>query len=396
MPASIIDVITAPTGAVRQIGIGSKQPRHAVVLAVVLAAWLAGCAGPAPVPKPDGLGPTEARKAIAAVLPVRTPDADAWAADIHASLATLELPSTVQNLCAVMAVVEQESGYRADPVVPGLSAIAWKEIERRADDAGVPMLAVRAALSVNSPSGRSYAQRLDAVRTEGQLSQVFEDFIDMVPLGKRFFGDSNPVRTGGPMQVSIAFAQAHAKARRYPYEVADSIRREVFTRRGGLYFGTAHLLAYDAPYEAPLYRFADFNAGRYASRNAAFQNALAVASGLSLALDGDLVSRADDGRLGETERAALTLANRFNLSEGEVRRSLEQGDSPAFENSALYERVFAHAEALDARKLPRAMVPRIRLKSPKITRKLTTQWFATRVDERHGRCVKRLGELGYR
>ena len=139
MPASIIDVITVPTGAVRQIGIGSKQPRHAVVLAVVLAAWLAGCAGPAPVPKPDGLGPTEARKAIAAVLPVRTPDADAWAADIHASLATLELPSTVQNLCAVMAVVEQESGYRADPVVPGLSAIAWMEIERRADDAGVPI-----------------------------------------------------------------------------------------------------------------------------------------------------------------------------------------------------------------------------------------------------------------
>jgi len=195
------------------------------------------------------------------------------------------------------------------------------------------------------------------------------------------------------MQVSIAFAQAHAEAQRYPYEVRDSIRREVFTRRGGIYFGAAHLLGYDAPYEVPLYRFADFNAGRYASRNAAFQNALAVASGLTLALDGDLVSRSPQAHLGETERAALTLASRLKLSEGDVRRDLRKGDDPGFENTALYQRVFAHAEALDARKLPRAVVPRIDLKSPKITRKLTTEWFATRVNERHGRCVDRVVTL---
>lgn len=360
---------------------------------LALAAILAGCAGPAPAPRPDGLGPTEARRAVTALLQDRVTDAAGWATDLHAALATLEIPSTVPNLCAVMAIVEQESGYKADPAVPGLSSIAWKEIERRAGEAGVPMLAVRAALSVDSPNGRSYAERLNVVKTEGQLSQVFEDFIGMVPMGKRFFGDSNPVRTGGPMQVSIAFAQAHAEARRYPYEVNDSIRREVFTRRGGLYFGAAHLLGYEAPYDAPIYRFADFNAGRLASRNAAFQNALAVATGLPLALDGDLISRSADARMGETERAAMTLASRLKLSEGEVRRALERGDEASFETTALYERVFAYAEELDGRKLPRAVVPRIALKSPKITRKLTTQWFASRVDERHGRCVERLGAL---
>jgi hypothetical protein len=356
-----------------------------------LVALLAACAAPTSTPKPEGLGPTEARRLVAAALQGKTPDADGWAADIHAALATLELPSTVQKLCAVMAIVEQESGYRADPAVPGLPAIAWKEIERRADEAGVPMLAVRAALAVHSPDGRSYAERLDAVKTERQLSEIFEDFIGMVPLGQRFLADRNPVRTGGPMQVSIAFAQAHA--RRYPYEVRESIRREVFTRRGGLYFGAAHLLDYEAPYDAPIYRFADFNAGRYASRNAGFQNALAVASGLSLALDGDLVSRSAQPRVGETERAALTLANRLKLDEGEVRRDLEKGDEPGFEKTPLYQRVFAYAEALDGRKLPRAVVPRIDLKSPKFTRKLTTQWFATRVNDRHGRCVDRLGAL---
>jgi hypothetical protein len=370
------------------------QIRMTVPLALLsLVAALAGCAGQSPALKPEGLGPTEARGVVAAVLQDKTPNAEGWAADIHAALATLEQPSTVQNLCAVMAVIEQESGYQADPAVHGLSAIAWKEIERRADEAGVPMLAVRAALAVDSPDGRSYAERLNGVKTERQLSEVFEDFIGMVPLGKRFLADSNPVRTGGPMQVSVAFAQAHAGKRRYPYTVSDSIRREVFTRRGGIYFGAAHLLDYEAPYDRPIYRFADFNAGRYASRNAAFQNALAIASGLSLALDGDLVSRSAQARTGETERAALTLANRLKLSEGEVRRDLEKGDEMGLEKTALYQRVFAYAEELDSRKLPRALVPRIKLKSPKITRKLTTQWFATRVDERHGRCVERLAAL---
>ncbi|MEG3194254.1 DUF1615 family protein, partial [Lysobacter sp. D1-1-M9] len=108
-----------------------------------------------------------------------------------------------------------------------------------------------------------------------------------VPLGGRLFDGFNPVETGGPMQVSIPFAEANAD--RYPYPVHASIRHEVFTRRGGMYFGIAHLLGYQTPYTRKVHRFADFNAGWYASRNAAFQNAVAVATGRELALDGDLL-----------------------------------------------------------------------------------------------------------
>jgi hypothetical protein len=362
--------------------------------ALAAAVVLAGCAGPGRPPEPVGMGPTQARAAVQRVLPPGTDDAPGWAADVHAALATLELPSTPENLCAVLAVTEQESTFRADPTVPGLPAIAWKEIDRRAESAGVPRLAVRAALALTSPDGRSYADRLDAVKTERQLSEIFEDFIGMVPLGKSFFASRNPVRTGGPMQVSIAFAEDHAQARPYPYAMRDTVRREVFTRRGGLYFGTAHLLAYDAPYDKPLYRFADFNAGRYASRNAGFQNALSVASGLPVSLDGDLLPPASDAPRGETERAALTLARRLGLSEGAIRRDLEAGEGAGFEKTPLYERVFAYAEQLDRRTLPRAVVPRIDLKSPKFTRKLTTEWFAKRVDERHRRCLARLQAAG--
>jgi hypothetical protein len=44
---------------------------------------------------------------------------------------------------------------------------------------------------------------------------------------------------------------------------------------------------------------------------------------------------------------------------------------------------------MDGKPLPRAMLPGITLKSPKITRKLTTAWFATRVDQRWQRCMAR-------
>ncbi|HEY0857130.1 MAG TPA: DUF1615 family protein, partial [Albitalea sp.] len=73
---------------------------------------------------------------------------------------------------------------------------------------------------------------------------------------------------------------------------------------------------------------------------------------------------------------------------------LEQGDSDALERSTFYKRVFALADKQEGRALPRAMVPRIALQSPKITRKLTTQWFANRVDERHRRCLSRVAAAG--
>lgn len=358
--------------------------------AAALAAALAGCAvTTGPAQPPAGLGPTQARALVEQLLPARTPDRAGWAADVQAALASLDVPSTPAHLCAVLAVAEQESGFQADPPVPGLPAIAWREIERRADDAGVPMLAVRAALALPSPDGRSYAERLDGVRTERQLSALFEDFIGMVPLGRRFLASRNPVRTGGPMQVSIAFAEQQAGPLHYPYPVDGSIRHEVFTRRGGLWFGAAHLLAYDAPYERLIYRFADFNAGRWASRNAAFQQALAVASGLPVTPDGDLLPADPDAPPGETERAARVLAARLGIADGALRRELARGEGAGFERSVLWQRVFEYAERLDGRPLPRAVLPRIELHSPKITRRLTTAWFAERVDERHRRCLAR-------
>jgi len=365
--------------------------RHAfrVWFAATLVVALAGCAIER---RPDEApaSPVEVRARIAALLPENLPDRVGWVADYQAAFAALEIPPNLPNLCAALAITEQESSYRADPSVPNLAKIAREEIDRRAARAGVPAFAVRAALQIGSPDGRTYAERLDAVRTEKELSGIYEDFIGMVPMGRRLFAGWNPVRTGGPMQVGIAFAERHATQRRYPYPMSGTVRDEVFTRRGGLYFGIAHLLDYPASYDRHLYRFADFNAGRYASRNAAFQNAVAVASGVRLGLDGDLIRHGGSAaEPGSTERAVRTLGKRLGLDDTAIRRALEQGESAEFERDALYRRVFELADAAAGRPLPRAVVPRIALQGPKITRKLTTEWFANRVDERHRRCIAR-------
>jgi hypothetical protein len=371
-----------------------RHPGSAAGLALVIALGLAGCAVEPPRPAKPPPRPSDVRAQITSLIPASVPDRNGWAVDIYAALATLRIEPTNEHVCAVLAVIEQESTYRADPPVPRLGQIAREEIDRRADQAGVPGLLVSAALQLRSPDGRSYADRIEGAKTERELSDTFVDFIGEVPLGRRLFASYNPVRTGGPMQVSIDYAERHARAKPYPYASTTpaNVRSEVFTRRGGLYFGIAHLLDYPARYDRLVYRFADFNAGHYASRNAAFQNAVSLASGIPLDLDGDLVLPGSSGdQVGSTERAVGTLADRLDLGTGAIRRALEQGESAEFERTRLYERVFELAEALERRPLPRAVLPRIVLKSPKITRQLTTEWFARRVDERLGRCMARAG-----
>ena len=358
----------------------------AAIAALVI---LAGCAASgvrAPERRPE-----DVRAEIVRLLPNGAKDREGWAADIASAFDALDIDETTSNLCAALAVIGQESNFVADPAVPGLGRIARAEIDRRAEQHHVPGFVVAAALTVHSSNGKSYGDRIAAVRTERELSLVYEDLIARVPLGRQLFSDANPVHTGGPMQVSVAFAEDHAREHAYPYPVDVSVRREVFTRRGGIYFGVAHLLAYPADYDRMIYRFADYNAGFYASRNAAFQSALAIASGRRLALDGDLIAYDDGSAPGATELAVRSLSRELKVSDPEIRRALEKGESAGFEQTDVYQRVFARAQKMAHRKLPRALIPEIALKSPKITRKLTTEWFARRVDQRYAECLAKAG-----
>ena len=192
------------------------------------------------------------------------------------------------------------------------------------------------------------------------------------------------------MQVSIAFAEA-SRGEAVSYRFRERFARG-FTRAAE-YFGIAHLLAYPAPYTRPLYRFADYNAGQYASRNAAFQNAVTQVSGIPLELDGDLL-RYDQGQAarepGSTELATRVLTQRIGLSNEDLRRDLDLGKTQRFEQTRLYARVFGLADKLTGKPAPRAVLPQIALRSPKITRNLTSDWFANRVEARYQTCLQRL------
>jgi hypothetical protein len=366
---------------------GTPQPRRSgsrggVLAAAALALLLAACA-PQPTKGPD------TRAVLEKLVPPTVPDRTGWIADLQAAFDALPVEATPSNVCAVLAVAEQESGFKSDPVVPDLPAITWREIDRRAKSAGIPKPLVRGVLALPSTSGESYAARLDRVRTERELSEIFDDFIGRVPLGRRLFADLNPVNTRGPMQVHVAFAERYAKTRNYPFPADEGIAAALFSRRGSLYFGIAHLLDYEAPYDRPLYRFADYNAGRYASRNAAFQQALGIAAGQTVTPDGALLpGDADAPRAGNTERAARSIAAKLELSEGAIRRALEREDREDFEETELYRAVYALAERKRGKPLPRAAVPKIRLEGPKISRALTNEWFATRVEKRYQKCMQ--------
>jgi len=357
---------------------------RALPFSLLAALVLAGCAEQGAAPLKKGEKPVDVASVVRQKMPATVKDRDQWASALAKTFESQKIAPTEENICSVLAVAQQESLYQSDPAVPGLNKIAWKEIDRRAEKLHIPVFLVHTALKIKSPNGKSYSERLDTVKTEKQLSAIFDDFINMVPMGQTLFGSLNPVHTGGPMQVSIAFAEKHTDG--YPWKIEKTVRQEVFSLRGGLWFGTYHLLNYPASYTVPLYRFADFNAGWYASRNAAFQNAVSRASGVKLALDGDLIAYGSSNA-GKTELAVRKLSGKLDMSDSEIRRQLEKGDSFAFEKTELYQQVFKLAEQKSGKALPRAMLPGIQLESPKITRNLTTAWFAQRVDDRRAKCM---------
>lgn len=363
----------------------SRTCASRIALFTLFALLLSGCENNEPTP-------AQIRAQIRQLIPATVKDREGWAADIQYAFTALKIEASSQNICSVLAITEQESTFIADPAVHNLGTLALKEIENRAARYYVPAFAVRGALQLKSSSGDTWEARIGSARTEKQLSDLFEEMTASVPMGKRLLAGANPVHTGGPMQVSIAYAKAHANKRSYPYQTDASIRHEVFTRHGGMYFGIAHLLDYQTSYNKKVFRFADYNAGHYASRNAAFQNAVAVATGIALDLDGDLIRYKKDknkNSVSVTESAVRSMATNLEMTYEQIHAALLKSDQHNFEDSELYNRVFATADKRNGKALPRATLPRILLKSPKITRKLTTEWFANRVNQRYRKCMAR-------
>ncbi|WP_227104376.1 MULTISPECIES: DUF1615 domain-containing protein [Chromobacterium] len=344
----------------------------------------------APPLRPAYNDPQAGRLLLNRLLPAKIRDRQGWSNDMLSAFTHLKIPYTAENFCALAAVIEQESSWQADPTVPNLPAIVWDKIAERAHGYLIPLPVVKAALMKTSPNGKSYKARIDSLRTEREMNDLFEDMAREASKLGLPMSMKNPIRTGGPMQVSVEFAEGHVRVWPYPYPRSGSVRQEVFTRRGGVYFGAAILLQYPAPYSQMLYRFADFNAGRYSSRNAAFQAVMEKLSGKDLTLDGDLLSY-KDGKVypSTTQSAVISQGGKLGMGQGEILRDLKLEKSAAFGQSELYRKTYALADQRFGKPAAREQLPQIDLKSPKITRKLTTEWFAKRVDGRYQSCLAR-------
>lgn len=343
------------------------------------------------VTTPIGTIPGGQIQSTRSLLPETVRDADGWSKDIMTAFQAHRIPPTRENLCAAIAVIAQESSFQAEPVVAGLPRIIQTELEKRRDQFHVPNAVFDAALAIKSPNGKTYGERIRALRTENDLNRLYDDMISELPLGKMLLGNKNPVKTGGPMQVSLVYAEQKMKASPYPYPNPGPLRSEVFSRRGGLYFGIGYLLDYPAPYDQMVYRFADYNAGHFASRNAGLQKTVADLSEQTLSLDGDLLryeGEKPSRTPSETLDAILSIKDQIGVSETDIRDDLAREKTPDLETTATWKGLRDLA-SLKGKMPPRAHLPEIRLISPKITSGLTTAGFARKVNARYTQCLGR-------
>ncbi|RKH29208.1 DUF1615 domain-containing protein [Corallococcus praedator] len=382
------------------------------VALVALVTLTAACASRAPATVPDVPAPPRLSVAqVARLLPakVKGPEREGWAGDVLAALDAEAVLPSASVVCQVLAVIDQESGFQADPAVPGLAKLVRQKLDATAGKLGPLGRRVLEEVLASKAKGakRTFGARLDAARSERDLDRLFRDMLayyeEQYPaayaaadLASSLFGPSsfagqNPITTAGSMQVSVQYAVNKAG----PDADPDAVRDSLYTRAGGVRYGTARLMGFEAAYPEPLFRFADYNSGVYSSRNAALQSQVSKLTGVSLATDGDLQlydkkgePRNDDS---QSLKALLLFRQRYapNLSERRVRRDVEQEKTAEFETTDTYlavKRVYAKQTGQPP---AYAQLPQVTLKSLKLSGERTTAWFAKSVDARYQQCLTR-------
>ncbi|ADO75216.1 DUF1615 domain-containing protein [Stigmatella aurantiaca] len=372
---------------------------------------LESCSGPAlrasepPAPEPVLLTvPRTAR-----LVPSGVKDREGWAQAVLDALEAQKIAPTVEPICQVLAVIEQESGFQANPGVKDLPRIVRRRLDAYAGKLGViGRSALKALLQHKAPGeSRTFEKRLKGVRTEQDLDRFFRDlleayerhypaFYSAADLASELFtskrlAELNPITTAGSMQVSVRYAVEQDDGEHSEQEV----REQLYTRAGGVHHGTSRLLGYPAGYPQPVFRFADYNAGFYASRNAALQAQLSRLTGRRLLLDGDLLLYNDQGKPRDEDSQSLSALLAFRqrhapkLSERQLRKDVRKEKEASFEKTETWRALKQAYERVTGERPAYARLPEVTLQSPKLSRERTTAWFAHSVDQRFQRCLAR-------
>jgi hypothetical protein len=379
---------------------------------VCLVTALSGCVHGKQAARDEPLAPRVSTEEAVRLVPPNVKEREGWADDVLAALVAHHLHPSLENVCAVLAVIEQESGFQANPAVPGLARIVEQRLEAYANKLGpFGPPALEALLGGRAPGEkRTFAQRMELVRTERDLDRIFRELLEYYEkefpstytaarLAQALFQsgrleDLNPITTAGSMQVSVRFSEELA-GNEEGEDTGRRVREQLYTRAGGVYYGTARLLGYEAHYTSPLHRFADYNAGFYTSRNAALQEQVGRLTGIELTLDGDLLAYDKQGEPLDTDSNSLQALLEFRrrhapeLSERRVRKDALQEKTLAFEETDTWLAIKRAYQEVTGRAPDYARLPTVVIRSPKLSGERSTAWFAQSVNKRFERCLGR-------
>jgi hypothetical protein len=284
-----------------------------------------------------------------------------WLRAINAAFHDLSIPCDDDGfLVLVLTTIQLESGVAADPALENtdLEALFLHQLRtlrasnpvagKLLDYAGLDQ-AIQARLREDTQRGH--------VRTEGDLVRYVDgelrDWLTAhlqaayrLPEGvartAAEHGLPSPVGTLGPMQVNVRKAYQNARQRGEPVDseaqMRDWMLDDATALERGVREGVYQLWRVYRFYRRTLvaqlavrYATADYNAGEFSSRNAAFQERVATLTKRRLALDGDLLLYQDGQpiqRVSNTEAAVLTVVAGVGASR--VRQDLLLEKTAAF------------------------------------------------------------------
>lgn len=350
---------------------------------------------------------------IRKVIPARVNDRESWSQDIFDIMQELSIPKTKQNVCSIVAVVDQESNFVADPTVPGLGAKAVEEINSRLKEKFEAKLGEKIGGTVagyfedvlkNQPSPENnYMSQMRKVQTERELDLLYREIFDYMAqhyhvsaltgaaklVGQDIGEKLNPITTLGSMQVHINYAKEH----KLKAGGIAELRNDLYTQYGGLYYGIHRLMEYPADYDEAIYRFADYNSGMYSSRNAAFQKMLGALTEAEISLDGDLLLYNKDGDVRSTqsqtekELIAVFAQNNVLVTPRQIRSDLKKEKEKKFEDTQTYLAVQKLYQKKTNKEPMYAVMPQVVISGPKLSRDYNTNWFASRVNGRYEQCM---------
>ena len=368
---------------------------------ITLALLLSGCGY---FSKPDAkIDPTLQPTQIANAMPNRGQDKTAWANDMFEIFNTLKIERNNQNICSAVAIIDQESNFKADPPVPNLGKTSLTELNSKLDKKLGNLLAgyFRTMLKNEPTPQNSFEKQILAVQTEQQLDRIYHQMFDFFSqnyytnkithitklVGADISEKLDPINTLGSMQVHIDYARDHRRNN----GDSEDLRRDLYSRYGGLYYGIHRLMLYPANYADPIFRFADYNSGIYSSRNAGFQKMLAELSKQKLDFDGDLLIYNGNGQ-SQSEKALNRLAQQgyITLTPQQISSDLSKEKTAVFENTPTYQTISGLYKMKTGKNPLTAIMPQVVISGVKLRRDYNTQWYADGVKKRYLSCLAKI------